>query len=312
MPNTTAGKPQTETRARPRNFVSLRIIPKTLAMAREDLQLGEILGKAATAVHGETLLFPEYGAYTVEGSRKACDTLSKAAKKLGVTLITTLNLPGDDLPYAVAGANYNTLCIFSRNGEVYAPQAKITPQSFEMRHMDEAFPKMNVAPYSYLNKTRLKQDGKEFSVFFLICSDLYVLPLFEPDELQSDAIVCAANFGNGAERSAGGIIDYAVKSGMFGQGFLSNTHQVAKVGKTPLTIAVETVFASPKDKTSFRRDAFAEIVKSSSAVYPDEQYPSFKNMLELTRNGTFTVPRSRSVENGLQVKLGTYERVMEL
>ena len=39
---------------------------------------------------------------------------------------------------------------------------------------------------------------------------------------------------------------------------------------------------------------------------------NFPDMLKLTQNGTFTVPRSRSIENGLIVKLGSYERTIEL
>jgi hypothetical protein len=295
-----------------RRSAILKITPRTFAMSREDRQLEEILRKISAARPGGVLLFPEYGAYTREGSRKAYAELSGAAKRLGVSVITTLNLPGDDLPHADRRTGYNTLCVFSRTGRTYAPQAKITPQSFEMRHMDDTFPKMNVAPYSHLNKTRLHQDGKEFTALFLICSDLYALTLIDPDELRADAIICSANFGNGAEGSAGGIIDYAVKSGIFGRGFLCNTHQEAKTGKTPLTVAVERVFKPPRSRTSFRRELFEEIVKNSSAVYADEQYPSFKNMLALTRNGTFTVPRSRSVEGGLRVKLGTYEQIIEL
>jgi hypothetical protein len=56
----------------------------------------------------------------------------------------------------------------------------------------------------------------------------------------------------------------------------------------------------------------ARIVKRASVVYPDDEYHNFPDMLKLTQNGTFTVPQSLSVENGLCVKLGAYDRLIEL
>lgn len=292
--------------------MSLRIIPRTLRMAGEDQQLEEMLQKTASAGKGETLLFSEYGAYTVEGSRKTYSALSKVATARGVTVITSLNLPTGDLPDADENVNYNTLCIFSRNGKVYSPQAKITPQSFEMQHLDRKSPRMNVAPYSCLNRVKLKQGGREHTAFFFICSDLYALRLFAYDELKAEAIICTANFGNGAEESAGDIIRYAVESGVFKQGFLCNSHQIVKKGLTPLTLAVERVFPGGAEKKQYAEDEMEKIVNRASAVYPDEKHCNFQSMLKLTQNGTFTIPQSRSIEQGLKVKLGSYERIIEL
>lgn len=281
-------------------------------MTREDRQLEEMVRETAAGEEGETILFPEYGAYTVDGSRKAYEELGRAAANAGVTVITSLNLPSADLPGADPAANYNTLFIFSRDGEVYSPQAKITPQSFEMKHLDETSPRMNVAPYSRLNRVRLRQDSEEFDAFFFICSDLYALRLFGPEELKSEAILCPANFGAGAEGSAADVVDYAVRSGLFGQGFFCNAYQVPREDLPPLTIAAEKVFEGGEEREVYDREAMDEIVEKSSAVYPDEEYRNFRSMLELTRNGTFTVPRSRSAESGLKVQLGNYERVVEL
>lgn len=147
--------------------MSLKIILKTLRMAREDQQLAEMLIETAAAGEGQTLLFPEYGAYTVEGSRTAYKRLSQAARDHGVSVVTSLNLPSGDLPCANPNVNYNTLFIFSRNGQVYSPQAKITPQSFETRHLDKSYPRMNVAPYSCLNKVTLRQNDQTYAAFFL-------------------------------------------------------------------------------------------------------------------------------------------------
>ena len=292
--------------------MSLRIIPKTLRMAGEDQQLAEILQKTAAAEKGQALLFSEYGAYTVEGSRKAHSALSKAAIDCGVTIVTSLNLPTDDLPYADENVNHNTLFIFSKNGKVYSPQAKITPQSFEMRHLDGKSPRMNVAPYSRLNRVKLRQNGREYTAFFFICSDLYALRLFAYDEMKAEAIICTANFGNGAEEPAGELIKYSVESGLFKQGFLCNSHQIVKNGITPLTLAVERVFPDSAEKKPYAKDEMEKRVNNASAVYPDEKHCNFQSMLKLTRNGTFTIPQSRSIENGLKVKLGSYARMIEL
>ncbi|MBI5427564.1 MAG: hypothetical protein HZA02_04705 [Nitrospinae bacterium] len=290
----------------------LKIIPKTFRMANEDRQLEEILKTVAARKKGETVLFPEYAAYTVEGSKRACAALSEAARKAEASVVTTLNLPAPGLPHAEPGVNYNALFVFSRNGRTHSPQAKITPQSFEMRRLDEAFPKMDVAPYSRLNRVRLRQDGEESDAFFFICSDLYALQLFDGERLKSGALVCPANFGNGAEGAAGQIIDYSVKCGLFRQGFLCNTYQDAKDGAAPLTVAAEKIFEQGIKKIPYAKEEMDNSVKRSSAVYPDERYRNFKNMLSLTRNGTFTVPRSRSLESGLQVALGTYGEIVDL
>lgn len=141
---------------------------------------------------------------------------------------------------------------------------------------------------------------------------MYALPLFEYDELKSDAIICPANFGNGAEGAAAGVIDYAVKSGLFRQGFLCNTYQDEKKGRLPLTKCVEKSFEATRAAPSYNAETMREIVEKASVIYPDERYCNFKSMLELTRKGTFTVPRSRSLENGLKVELGVYKRIVEL
>ncbi len=290
----------------------LEIKVKTFGMAREQEQLDEILDKIKSSSKGDILLFPEYGAYTLEGSQTAFAEFSRIAVRQQVSLITTLNLPSSDLPGADPNLNYNTLFIFSRNGEVYSPQAKITPQSFEMRHLDESFPKMDVAPYSHLNQVTLRRNGEQFSALFFICSDLYVLPLFGFNELKSEIICCPANFGNGAESAAGRVIEYSVQSGLFKQGFYCNTYQNAKQDLIPLTVGFESAYETGTTDKPYDKEEMKQRVRKASAVYPDDEYCNFKSMLKLTRQGTFTVPKSRSLENGLEVHLGSYETVVEL
>ena len=292
--------------------MSLDIKVKTFGMAPEEDQLNEISDKIKSSHKGDILIFPEYAAYTLEGSQEAFAELSKMSSDNGLSIITTLNLPGHDLPFADPKENYNALFIFSRNGEVYCPQAKITPQSFEMRHLDESFPKMNVAPYSHLNQVTLRRNGKNFSAFFFICSDLYVLPLFGFNELKSEIICCPANFGNGAESAAGRVIEYSVQSGLFKQGFYCNTYQNAKQDLIPLTVGFESAYETGTTDKPYDKEEMKQRVRKASAVYPDDEYCNFKSMLKLTRQGTFTVPKSRSLENGLEVHLGSYETVVEL
>jgi hypothetical protein len=290
----------------------LDIKVKTFGMAPEEDQLNEISDKIKSSHKGDILIFPEYAAYTLEGSQKAFAEFSKMASDNGLSIITTLNLPSHDLPFADPKENYNALFIFSRHGGIYSPQAKITPQSFEMRHLDESFPKMNVTSYSYLNKVPLRVNGESFTAFFFICSDLYILPLFSFDDLKSDIICCPANFGNGAEDSAGRVIEYSVQSGLFKQGFYCNTYQNAKQDLIPLTVGFESVYETGVAGKSYDREEMKQRVRKASVVYPDDEYFNFKSMLKLTRQGTFTVPKSRSLENGLEVHLGRYETVVEL
>jgi len=290
----------------------LEITVKTFGMAQEEDQLYEIVDKIKSSNRGDILIFPEYGAYTPEGSQKAFTELSNISSHNGISIITTLNLPSPDLPKADPNVNYNTLFIFSRKGKVYSPQAKITPQSFEMRHLDKSFPKMNVAPYSYLNEATLRLNGKNFTVFFFICSDLYVLPLFDYQGLKSDVICCPANFGNGAEESAGEVIEYSVNSGLFKQGFYCNTYQNVKWNLVPLTLGFERSYLADAKETPYDREEMRKWIQKSSVVYPDDEYCNFKSMLKLTQRGTFTVPKSRSLADGLEVKLGLYEKVIEL
>ncbi|GJL77838.1 MAG: hypothetical protein NPINA01_08270 [Nitrospinaceae bacterium] len=292
--------------------MALKIALKTFGMSGEDNQLKEILDQTDTAMAGETFLFPEFGAYTQEGSLKAYRVLAQRAVEKKITIITTLNHRGLDLPDARPNTNYNTLFIFSRTGEVYSPQAKITPQSFEMNHLDARSPKINVAPYSRLNKVALRQNGETYRTTFFICSDLYVLQLFDRSALESDAILCPANFGNGAEGSAANLIDYTVKTEIFKQGFLCNTYQKVKDGLVPLTKKMLQSFSGNPEPVPYKKFELIQKVNTSSAIYPDDQYWNFQSMLQLTQNGTFTVPCSRSQDNGLKVDLGEYKTVVEI
>ncbi len=285
----------------------------TFGMAAEDRQLKEIARRVESANAGDILLFPEYAAYTAEGSDIAYDAFCRWAKEKQVTLVTTLNRGADDLPYSEAGERTNTLFVFSANGKVHAPQAKVTPQSFEMNWMDEKSPIINVQPYTHLNRVVLRHEGQAYSALFFICSDLYLLKLFPPEELQADVLFCPANFGNGAEGVAGRLIETCVKYGVFGQAFYANCYQKPKNQHVPLTVAVTQSYRG-MDVAAAKLES-ADLVRQVDAshhLYHDDSHPNFLSMLELTRQGGFTVPHSRSVESGLTVYSGVYDRVIEI
>ncbi|MCF8723397.1 hypothetical protein LQ236_001417 [Nitrospina gracilis] len=285
----------------------------TFGMAAEDRQLAEIAGQVESANPGDILLLPEYAAYTAEGSDIAYEAFCRWAREKQITLITTLNRAADDLPYSEAGVRANTLFIFSANGKVHAPQAKVTPQSFEMQWMDEKSPIINVKPYTHLNRVVLRHEGQAYSALFLICSDLYLLKLFPPEELREDVLFCPANFGNGAEGVAGQLIETCVERGVFGQAFYANCYQKPKSKHLPLTVAVTQSFGQAEGAVA--KLGAADLVRQVDAshhLYHDDSHPNFLSMLDLTRRGGFTVPHSRSVESGLTVYTGTYDRVIEI
>ena len=292
--------------------MGLKIIPKTINMSGEERQLEEMIEQAIAAEKGSVLLFPEYGAYTVEGSQKAYKKLADLAVTQDVSIITSLNLGDKDLPYSNLEDNYNLVFIFSRFGEIYAPQAKIAPQSFEMGHLSEKAPVINVKAYDYLNKIILDQNGQKYSGFILNCSDISVMWQFDYRTLKSDAVLCLGDFANGAQDVAAGVIDYAVKSGLFKQGFFSNIGSKVREGKVPFTIGREIYFDyGCKKIMPYRQKEMRKLIDKSSAIYPDKDFKTFSDMLKLTLNGTFTIPESRSPKNlEGKIKLGAYERII--
>jgi len=301
------------------NTMPLQITPKTIGMASEQEQLEEMVQHISEAEKSSTLLFPEYGAYTVMGSVKAFGVLRYQAVKNDVSVITSLNLGHKDLPYSNPQDNYNLNFIFSRKGKVYAPQGKITPQSFEMEHLDKNSPKMNVEAYDYLNKITLMQDGVEYTAFIFNCSDRYIMAAFTFHELKADAAICPSNFGYGAQDNATKVMDYAVRAALFKQAFLSNIEQRLsnedrEKGKKPLAKGIEKVIDYDGIKLiNYSRREMQKLIKENCAIYPDEEIKSFYEMREkLTVNGTFTVPLSRSLENILDLQLKRDRKVIEI
>jgi len=291
--------------------MSLEIIPKKISMSSEKKQLEEMVQHITEAKKGTTLLFPEYGAYTVSGSKEAYKILKKKTKENDVSVITSMNIGHKNLPCSKPKERFNLNLVFSRNGQVYAPQGKITPQSFEMEQLSKKSPEINVRAYKCLNKATLSQNGEEYTAFFLNCSDLYVMQMFTFNLLKADAIICPANFANGAEDAAAGVIDYAVKAGLFKKGFFSNIEQITRKDRKPLAIGVEKIFDYEGEKLqSYSKKDMKELIDNSSAIYEDKDFKSFHDMLQLTQNGTFTISRSRTLENDLKVERKRYRKVI--
>jgi hypothetical protein len=215
------------------------------------LQLGdepEMLDRAIEALEevepGETAFLPEYLAWTAQGSGRAFAKLIGLAQRQDINIVTTLNLGGDlleDLPGHDRGRRYNALTIFTRHGVAHVPQAKLSPQAFEMNDELDG-PGIAVSPYTRINRVQLDVDEELVDARFLICSDLFVFNRFSPAELACDLLVVLGNFAHGAEAVARKLLGHALKAGVAETAVLVNAYdEPSKPRRQPLAIRVEDV-----------------------------------------------------------------------
>lgn len=268
------------------------------------LQLGdeaEILERATGALEevepGETAFLPEYLAWTPSGSGRAFLKLLSLARDFGINIVTTLNLGSglvEDLPGHEPEARYNAVVIFTRHGVVHVPQAKITPQSFEMDASLEG-PAIHVRPYHRLNRVRLDVDEEILEVRFLVCSDVMALHRFAPRELRSDLMVVMGNFAFGAERHASRLLGIALESGVASTTIHVNAHQAPKQkGQRPLAVRVEEVLDATRARKPPLKWPRPRSLRSAFFVYDDADAHDFVSMCRLDgRRGRIAVPRSR-------------------
>jgi hypothetical protein len=267
------------------------------------LQLGseeQMLERALTALEeveeGETAFLPEYLAWTPRGSGRAFARLVALAQEHNINIITSLNVGPDlheDLPGRHPGARYNALVIFTRHGSVHVPQAKITPQSFEM-DADEEGPGIGVAAYDRVNRVRLDWQESIVDVRFLISSDLAAFLQLTPAELACDLIVVIGNFAYGAERAASRMLGQAIEAGAAMTTFLVNAfHSPGSPGHRPLALKVEEVLDATQRVKPARAWPNARSLRSSFHVYEDDDARDFVTMCNLPRRGRIAVPRSR-------------------
>jgi hypothetical protein len=267
------------------------------------LELGdepEVLDRTVEAIDdveaGETVFLPELVAWTAGGSGRAFARLIALAQERNVNIVTSLNLGGDlieDLPGHEAGQRYNALTIFTRHGVAHVPQAKLSPQSFEM---DVALdgPGISVLPYGRSNRVQLDMDDELIDARFLIGSDLLLFNRKKPFELACDLLVVIANFAHGAEACASRLLGLAVEAGVARTTMLVNAfHRPSTPRRQPLAIKVEEVLDATRARKSLRRFPHPRTIRNQFFVYPDARARDFVAMARLRgRNGRIAVPES--------------------
>ncbi|MFV8828898.1 hypothetical protein [Alkalihalobacterium sp. APHAB7] len=284
------------------------------AMSKESAILEDCVEQLQEIPEGGIAVLPEYVANSIENSEIAFTKLREVCIERKINVITTLNIIPNDLPHAEAGKNYNTLTVFTKDGEVHTPQAKITPQSFERKQYDEKFPAINVGDYDYLNIVDIDINGEKKKVLFVICSDMYTLMagIQNIQDLKVDLCIVPGNFGNGAEKAVYRTLNAFRQAGIFETTIFANPYQkLKKPTHTPLVQqatdytsrdqAEETVELTDWDRI--------QLVKENVAIYPDEQVPSFVHMASLTTmdNGRMTIGMSRLA---VDVKVDKYPKVI--
>jgi len=278
------------------------------------LQLGdeeEVLDRALDALEpvqpGEVAFLPEAVAWTASGSGRAFATLLALAQERDASIITSMNLGGDlieDLPGALDGERYGALVVFTRHGAVHVPQAKLTPQAFEL---DQALdgPGIAIAPYARLNRVRLDWDDQVLSARFLLCSDLWLLTRFSPAALRCDLLVVLANLPTGAEQQASRLIGRALEAGVARTGFLVNAyHQPGRPGRRPLAERAEEVLDAVKRKKPGARWEQPQALRRAFHLYDPPGAPDFAALSrEAARKGRIPLLRPLSAA---PAELGDY------
>ncbi|WP_204557782.1 hypothetical protein [Bacillus ectoiniformans] len=286
------------------------------ALSKESAILEDCLDQLYAVPKGGTAILPEYVASTTEGSERAFQKLQEITKERNINVITTLNIIPQDLPHAEENKNYNTLTIFTKEGKVHTPQAKITPQSFERIQYDEKFPAINVADYHYLNKVEIQINGEKKTVLFVICSDMYTLMAGVQDiqQLKADICIIPGNFGNGAEQAVYRTIEKFQQAGIFETVIFSNPYQKLKnPAHTPLVQKATDFLTRDQNQdikmlTDWDR---IQLVKENVAIYVDDHIPSFVHMANITTmdQGRMTMGMSRIA---VEVKVETYPETVYL
>jgi hypothetical protein len=267
------------------------------------LQLGgeeQMLQRAFVALEsvqpGETAFLPEYLAWTPRASGRAFARLIALAQERNINIVTTLNVGPDlheDLPGRDPLARYNALTIFTRHGTVHVPQAKVTPQSFEMDLRSDG-PGIDVAPYARINRVQLDWQDALIDARFLICSDVMALLSFSPAELRCDLLVVLGNFAYGAERAASRLIGRALEAGVARTALHVNAfHEPRDPGHQPLAHEVEEVLDATQRVKALDAWPNSRLIRSAFYVYDDAAARDFMSMCHLPRRGRIAIPRSR-------------------
>jgi hypothetical protein len=268
----------------------------SLQLGSEEQMLERAQAALAEVEEGETAFLPEYLAWTPRGAGRAFARLVALAQERNINIVASLNVGPDlhqDLPGRDPMSRYNALVIFTRHGDVHVPQAKVTPQSFEMDASAEG-PGIGVAPYDRINRVRLDWQDALVEVRFLICSDVAAFLQFSPEQLKCDLLVVIGNFAYGAERVASRLLGQAIEGGVASTTFHVNAfHTPGAPGHTPLAIKVEEVLDATKRTAPSGEWPNARSLRSGFHVYDDADARDFVSMCNLPRRGRVAIPRSR-------------------
>jgi hypothetical protein len=267
-----------------------------LQLGPEERMLEQAIEALDEVEPGETAFLPEYLGWTPRASGRAFARLIALAQERNINIVTTLNIGPDlheDLPGRDPLSRYNALTIFTRHGVVHVPQAKITPQSFEMDERGTG-PGIGVTPYERINRVRLDWQDSLIEARFIICSDLMVLLSFTPEELRCDLLVVLGNFAYGAERAAARLISHALAAGVAQTAMHLNAfHLPRDPDQRPLAIRVEEVLDATRRTRARRKWPNPRSLRNAFHVYDDEDASDFVSMCNLPRRGRIAVPRSR-------------------
>jgi hypothetical protein len=267
-----------------------------LQLGSEEQMLERALAGLVDVEAGETVFFPEYLAWTPRGSGRAFARMIALAQERDINIVTTLNVGPDlheDLPGRDPEARYNALVIFTRHGVVHVPQAKVTPQSFEMDDAPDG-PGIGVSPYDRINRVRLDWQDALLEARFLTCSDLAAFLEFSPQDLQCDLMVVLGNFAYGAEQAASRLLERAIGAGAARTTFHVNAFHVPRsTGAQPLTLKVEEVLDATRRTKPATQWESPRALRNAFHIYEDADARDFRSMCELPRHGRIAVPRSR-------------------
>jgi hypothetical protein len=267
-----------------------------LQLGSEEQMLARALAALDAVEGGETAFLPEYLAWTSRGSGRAFARLIALAQARDINIITTLNLGSDlheDLPGRDPNARYNALVVFTRHGVVHVPQAKVTPQSFEMDDAPDG-PQIGVTPYDRINRVRLDWQDSLIDARFLICSDLAAFLSFSPAELACDLMVVVGNFAYGAERVASRLLGHALKAGATRAALHVNAfHVPGAPGRVALAQKAEEVLDATRRIKPRVKWPNPRALRNGFHVYEDARARDFVSMCNLPRHGRIAVPRSR-------------------
>jgi hypothetical protein len=267
-----------------------------LQLGSEDQMLERALHALDEVEPGETAFLPEYLAWTARGSGRAFARLIALAQSQNINIITTLNVGPDlheDLPGRDPEARYNAVVIFTRHGIVHVPQAKITPQSFEMDEAPDG-PGIGVSPYDRINRVRIDWQDRLLETRFVICSDLVAFAALSPAALRCDLMIVLANFAYGAERAASRLLTRALDAGAARTVLHVNAFHVPRDPARPaLANAAEQVLDATRRVRPKATWSNPRAIRNAFHVYEDEDARDFVAMCHLPRGGRIAVPRSR-------------------